>query len=78
MIAHNTSLAVVCNAEQVIVAYLDIKGNYKVEYVSGAIENPGINRRIVDILEGTMLAFDNRQRKYIREYLESYQENVWS
>jgi len=78
MITHNPILAVVCNADQVIVAYLDIKGNYKVEYVSGAIENPGINRRIVDILEGTMLAFDNRQRKYIREYLESYQENVWS
>jgi hypothetical protein len=33
-------------------------------YLSGAIENPTINRAIVNILEGTMPAFHNRQDKY--------------
>jgi hypothetical protein len=34
------------------------------QYLSGAIENPKINQAIVDILEGTMPAFHNRQDKY--------------
>jgi hypothetical protein len=34
------------------------------EYVSGAIENPEINAKIVDILEGTKPAFNNRRAKY--------------
>jgi hypothetical protein len=54
----------------VIAASLDIKRDYQVDYSPGAIENPAINAKIVDILEGTMLAFDNRNRKYIRGYLE--------
>jgi hypothetical protein len=33
-------------------------------YISGAIENPKINQAIVNILEGTMPAFHNRQDKY--------------
>jgi ABC-type lipoprotein export system ATPase subunit len=69
IITHNPILAVVCNADQVIVASLDIKDNYRLEYIAGGIENPLINKKIVDILEGTMMSFDNRQRKYIREYL---------
>jgi len=28
------------------------------------IENPAINKAVVDILEGTMPAFDNRDSKY--------------
>ncbi len=71
IITHNPILAVVCNADQVIAASLDIKDNYKLEYLTGAIENISINNRIVDVLEGTMLSFDNRQRKYVREYIES-------
>lgn len=78
MVTHNPILAVVCNADQVIAASLDIKRDYRVEYVSGAIENPFMNKKIVDILEGTMLAFDNRQKKYIREYLEAYQKKTWA
>jgi ABC-type lipoprotein export system ATPase subunit len=72
MITHNPILAVVCNADQVICASLDIGDNYKLEYVSGAIENPETNRKIVDILEGTMKAFDNRRKKYLREFFEAY------
>lgn len=69
VITHNPILAVVCNADQVIVAELDQRANNTVTYSSGSLENPEINRRIVDILEGTIKAFDNRNMKYIRDYL---------
>lgn len=64
IVTHNPNLAVVCDAEQVIYAKIDKTHNYKVEYISGAIENPKINQRIVDILEGTLPAFSNRDSKY--------------
>ncbi len=64
IVTHNPNLAVVCDAEQVIWADLDKKNNYVMRYISGAIENPNINKAIVDILEGTMPAFDNRDSKY--------------
>lgn len=64
IVTHNPNLAVVCDAEQVIWADLDKKNNYIMRYVSGAIESPDINKAIVDILEGTMPAFDNRDSKY--------------
>jgi ABC-type lipoprotein export system ATPase subunit len=65
IVTHNPNLAVVCDAEQVICANLDKKSNYKMNYISGAIENPIINKAIVDILEGTMPAFNNRESKYL-------------
>ena len=65
MVTHNPNLAVVCDAEQIICADLDKKNNYLMEYKSGAIENPIMNQAVVDILEGTMPAFDNRDSKYI-------------
>jgi ABC-type lipoprotein export system ATPase subunit len=68
IVTHNPNLAVVCDAEQVILADLDKKNNYIMRYVSGAIENPDINKAIVDILEGTMPAFDNRDSKYQNYY----------
>ena len=40
------------------------KDNYSIEYVTGSIENPRINEKIVDILEGTMPAFTHRKLKY--------------
>jgi len=64
MVTHNPNLAVVCDAEQIICADLDKTNKYTMNYLSGAIENPKINRAIVDILEGTMPAFHNRQDKY--------------
>jgi ABC-type lipoprotein export system ATPase subunit len=65
IVTHNPNLAVVCDAEQIIFADLDKKNNYKMNYLSGAIENPKINRAIVDVLEGTMPAFENRGSKYL-------------
>lgn len=64
IVTHNPNLAVVCDAEQVICADLDKKGDYKMTYISGAIESPAINKAVVDILEGTMPAFANRDSKY--------------
>jgi len=64
IVTHNPNLAVVCDAEQTVGASLDKANNYRMEYVSGSIENPVINKAIVDILEGTRPAFKNRDSKY--------------
>ena len=64
MATHNPNLAVVCDAEQVIYSSFDRKNASTITYVSGAIENPEINKHVVDVLEGTMPAFQNRREKY--------------
>jgi ATPase subunit of ABC transporter with duplicated ATPase domains len=64
IVTHNPNLAVVCDADQVICASIDKEDGSRVTYESGAIENPAINKRILDILEGTRPAFDNRDSKY--------------
>nr|WP_145347399.1 hypothetical protein [Rosistilla ulvae] len=64
IVTHNPNLAVVCDADQIICASIDKEDGNTVTYVGGAIENPGINNRILDILEGTRPAFDNRDSKY--------------
>ncbi|HHT9113983.1 MAG: ABC transporter [Planctomycetes bacterium] len=64
MVTHNPNLAVVCDAEQVIYSSFDRKKASKIEYVSGSIENPTINSHVVNVLEGTKPAFDNRRIKY--------------
>ncbi|SHL89025.1 hypothetical protein SAMN05216428_10885 [Nitrosospira sp. Nsp11] len=65
MVTHNPNLAVVCDAEQVICAEILKEQGHEVRYVSGSIEDPLINRKIVDILEGTRPAFDKRDAKYL-------------
>jgi ABC-type lipoprotein export system ATPase subunit/uncharacterized small protein (DUF1192 family)/acyl-coenzyme A thioesterase PaaI-like protein len=65
IVTHNPNLAVVCDADQVIHADLDKAQNYRMAYSSGGIENPSINKAIVDILEGTKPAFKNRDSKYL-------------
>lgn len=64
MVTHNPNLAVVCDAEQIIYSSFDRKHASKIEYVSGSIEDPVINKHVVDVLEGTKPAFNNRRRKY--------------
>jgi len=65
IVTHNPNLAVVCDAEQVIYASINKSDKYQVNYLSGSIENSIINKKIVDILEGTKPAFRNRESKYI-------------
>lgn len=64
MVTHNPNLAVVCDAEQVIYCSFDRKKSSKITYVSGAIETPTLNVHVVNVLEGTKVAFDNRRSKY--------------
>ncbi len=64
IVTHNPNLAVVCDADQVVCAAIDKEDGHRVTYESGAIENPAINKRVLDILEGTRPAFDNRDSKY--------------
>ncbi|MFA5955525.1 MAG: hypothetical protein WC811_03035 [Hyphomicrobium sp.] len=64
MVTHNPNLAVVCDAEQIIHATFDRKNGARISYHSGSIEDGTINRAVVDVLEGTKVAFDNRGQKY--------------
>jgi len=64
MVTHNPNLAVVADADQIIRMDIDKENDYLVSNVSGAIENPEINKTVVDILEGKMKAFNNRRLKY--------------
>jgi hypothetical protein len=64
MVTHNPNLAVVCDAEQIIHCEIYRKNAHKISYTLGAIECSIINKKVVDVLEGTMLAFDNRKMKY--------------
>lgn len=64
VVTHNPNLAVVSDADQVIVADMNTDQEPRIQYQSGPIEDPTINQHIVDILEGTRPAFANRSRKY--------------
>nr|WP_321497571.1 AAA family ATPase [uncultured Methanolobus sp.] len=67
MITHNPNLAVVADAEQVIHVDINKEEGNCFSFVSGSIENPLINKSIVDVLEGTMPAFNTRKSKYHEE-----------
>jgi len=67
IVTHNPNLAVGADAEQIIYVEIDKKNMCKFNHESGAIENPAINNRIVEILEGTMPAFEKRELKYLKD-----------
>ena len=64
IVTHNPNLAVVCDADQVIHCIMEKGNKNKITYITGAIENPSINSALINILEGTRPAFDNRDHKY--------------
>lgn len=64
IVTHNPNIAVACDAEQIICCKMN-KNTHKITYLSGAIEDRKIRQNVIDILEGTMPAFDLRRRKYI-------------
>jgi ABC-type lipoprotein export system ATPase subunit len=64
MVTHNPNIAVVCDAEQIIHASIDRAQGNRITYTSGSIEDPVINKHVLDVLEGTRPAFDNRDAKY--------------
>ena len=63
MVTHSPNIAEVCDAEQIIHAHIDRSAANKAVYTMGGIESPDINRYLVDVLEGTRPAFDNREAK---------------
>lgn len=65
IVTHNPNIAVACDAEQIIYCNID-KNDNKISYISGAIENKCIRDKVIDVLEGTMPAFNLRRRKYTK------------
>jgi ABC-type lipoprotein export system ATPase subunit len=66
IVTHNPNLAVACDAEQIICASKNLEDGNAITYQSGSIEDPTINKQLLDILEGTEPAFENRDSKYQR------------
>lgn len=66
IVTHNPNLAIVCDADQVIHMQIEKDNKNYVKFNSGAIEDETMNKKIIDILEGTMPAFNNRDSKYVR------------
>ena len=64
MVTHSPNIAVVCDAEQIIHASIDRANGNEVIYTMGSIESPQLNKYLIDVLEGTRPAFDNRDSKY--------------
>ena len=63
IVTHNPNIAIACDAEQIIYCSID-KNDNKITYISGGIENKYIRDKVIDVLEGTMPAFNLRKRKY--------------
>jgi len=64
VVTHNPNLAVVCDAEQVIHARIDKSDGNHVQYEPGSIEHSPTNLNLLNVLEGTKAAFENRRAKY--------------
>ena len=63
IVTHNPNIAVACDAEQIIYCEMN-KNEHNITYSSGSIENETVKQHVIDVLEGTMPAFDLRKRKY--------------
>jgi ABC-type lipoprotein export system ATPase subunit len=63
IVTHNPNIAIACDAEQIIYCDID-KTASKINYSSGSIENKVMRNKVIDVLEGTMPAFDLRRVKY--------------
>ena len=68
LVTHNPNLAVVADAEQIIHVSIDKKdGKHDFDFFSGCDRRRrALIEAVVDILEGTLPAFDNRRLKYRR------------
>jgi len=66
IVTHNPNLAIVCDADQIIHMQIEKENRNTVKFYSGAIEDIITNKTVVNILEGTLPAFNNRDLKYSR------------
>lgn len=64
LVTHNPNLAVVCDADQIIYAKMNKASGNEIVYETGSIEDPYINSKILDVLEGTRPAFNLRDDVY--------------
>lgn len=64
IVTHNPNIAVACDAEQIIYCDMDKENHQHIAYETGSIENDDIRKHVIDVLEGTMPAFDLRRQKY--------------
>lgn len=65
IVTHNPNIAIACDAEQIVFCNID-KASNSIRYEAGAIEDPCMKKHVIDVLEGTMPAFDLRKRKYFK------------
>lgn len=63
IVTHNPNIAIACDSEQIIYCEINKKTS-AIKYESGSIENVFVKNRVIDVLEGTMPAFDLRSKKY--------------
>lgn len=63
---HNPNLAVNCDSEQIIFASMNKETN-EIRYSSGSIEEFETNRKLSDVLEGTLPAFRQRDCAYLSD-----------
>lgn len=63
IVTHNPNIAVACDSEQIIYSNMD-KENLEITYRYNSMESPEMKKCIVDVLEGTMPAFEKRSKKY--------------
>jgi len=63
IVTHNPNISIACDAEQIIYCNIS-KTDNQISYTSGSIENQEIRNHVIDVLEGTMPAFDLRRKKY--------------
>ena len=62
IVSNNGNVVVNSDAEQVIIACRDEKG--EISYPSGSLENPTLRLKLLQVLEGGEEAFSKRQQKY--------------
>ncbi len=71
IVTHNPNIAIACDAEQIICCSID-KAKSQISYTSGSIEDCTIRKQVIDILEGTMPAFELRRMKYTYNLYGNY------
>ena len=64
VVTHNPNLAVVADADQVIHARIDRADGHRIEYVTGSLESSSVSKLVVNVLEGTLPAFQQRGSVY--------------
>lgn len=63
IVTHNPNIAVACDSEQIIYSSMN-KEELQVKYTYNSMEASEMRKYIVDVLEGTMPAFEKRSKKY--------------